>query len=77
MSSAEVIRAATLDSARFLAEAEAPDFGRVVPGARADLLLVSGDPRQDLAALSRIREVIVGGVRLHRAPLQAPGGDRE
>lgn len=77
MSPAEVIRAATLDSARFLSDSEEPDFGRVVPGARADLLLVSGDPRQDLAALSRIREVIVGGVRLHREPLQAPGGDRE
>ena len=77
MSPAEVIRAATLDSARFLSDSEEPDFGRVVPGARADLLLISGDPRQDLAALSRIREVIVGGVRLQREPLQAPGGDRE
>jgi len=42
------------------------DVGRVVPGARADLLLVEGDPLADLAALNRVRLVtrdgwIVGG----------------
>ena len=30
------------------------DTGRIVPGARADLLLVEGDPLDDLAALERV-----------------------
>src|SRR5215217_3399603 len=33
------------------------DTGRVEPGARADLLLVDGDPLADLAALERVRLV--------------------
>ena len=72
MSPSEVIRAATLDSARFLTDSDAPGFGHVAPGARADLLLVEGDPRRDLAALSNIREVILGGVRLQREALEIP-----
>jgi imidazolonepropionase-like amidohydrolase len=35
--------------------------GRVAPGARADLLLVDGDPLADLAALSRVRLVTRDG----------------
>jgi imidazolonepropionase-like amidohydrolase len=35
--------------------------GRVAPGARADLLLVDGDPLDDLAALSRVRLVTRDG----------------
>jgi imidazolonepropionase-like amidohydrolase len=35
--------------------------GRVVPGARADLLLVDGDPLDDLAALGRVRLVARDG----------------
>lgn len=72
MSPAQVIRSTTLDAARFLTRSPAPDFGRIAPGTRADLLLVEGDPRLDLAALSRIREVILGGARLRREPLEAP-----
>jgi imidazolonepropionase-like amidohydrolase len=37
------------------------DSGRVVPGARADLLLVEGDPLADLAALTRVRLVTRDG----------------
>ncbi|SRR6266545_406125 len=37
------------------------DVGRVVPGARADLLLVEGDPLADLAALTRVRLVTRDG----------------
>jgi imidazolonepropionase-like amidohydrolase len=37
------------------------DAGRVAPGARADLLLVAGDPLADLAALSRVRLVTRDG----------------
>ena len=35
--------------------------GRIVPGARADLLLVEGDPLADLAALERVRLVARDG----------------
>jgi imidazolonepropionase-like amidohydrolase len=66
---AEAIRAATIDPARFLANRPDPDFGRVVAGTRADLLLVDGDPTADLDALAAIRAVLLDGVVLDRMPL--------
>lgn len=63
---AQVIRAATLDAARWLANGQPPEFGRVAEGQRADLLLVEGNPLEDLNALSRIRAVIKDGVPLER-----------
>jgi imidazolonepropionase-like amidohydrolase len=71
---AEAIRAATLDAARFLADGREPDFGTVEVGKRADLLLVAGDPTQDLAALSRIKLLIQDGVAIERIPRNAQGG---
>lgn len=68
LSPADAIRAATLAPARFLSEKEAPDFGVVREGAKADLLLVEGDPTQDIKNLSRIRAVLKGGVLLERVP---------
>jgi imidazolonepropionase-like amidohydrolase len=66
----EAIRAATLLPARFLTRSERePEFGEVAVGRRADLLLVEGDPSADVAALARIREVILGGVRVERFPV--------
>ncbi|MGH7856146.1 MAG: amidohydrolase family protein, partial [Candidatus Binatia bacterium] len=62
----EAIRAATLDPARFLEVTEDPDFGVVAEGKRADLLLVDGDPTDDLHALARIRAVILRGIPLER-----------
>ncbi len=70
LSPVEVIRAATLDPARFLEQSDDPDFGQVKIGKRADLLLVNGDPASDLDAVSDIREVILGGVRLQRTPIE-------
>jgi imidazolonepropionase-like amidohydrolase len=40
------------------------DFGTVEPGARADLILVRGDPSRDLRALRRLESVVAAG-RLH------------
>ncbi len=40
------------------------DFGTVEPGARADLILLRGDPSRDLAALRRLDMVIAAG-RVH------------
>ena len=67
---AEVLRAATLYPARFLARSDDPEFGVVALGKRADLLLVDGNPLQDLSAVSAIRDVILGGVRLTRTPIR-------
>jgi imidazolonepropionase-like amidohydrolase len=68
LSKIEVIRAATLYPARFLADTEDPDFGVLAAGKRADLLLVDGDPLDDLGALARIRTVVVRGHEVIRTP---------
>lgn len=56
---AEALRMATAGAARFLgAEGE---FGVVTAGARADLLLLDGDPGEDLAALAAPAGVMARG----------------
>lgn len=70
MSPAEVLRSATYDGARWLAQSDEPDFGLVEVGKRADLLLVNGDPSESLEAVSDIRAVLLGGVPLKRQPIQ-------
>ena len=64
MSPVEVLRAVTSEPGAFLD----PDggIGRVAPGSRADLLLVRGNPSEDINALAAIEAVFVGGVRLER-----------
>ena len=59
---AEVLRIATVEAARFL-EAE-DEFGRIQPGLRADLLLVSENPLDDLGTLRRPEVVVARGVRV-------------
>ena len=66
---AEAIRAATLDSATWLANGEPIEFGAVRVGLRADLLLVDGDPTADISRLQNIREVILGGIPMVRSPV--------
>ena len=68
----EVIRAATLGPARFLAQSDTPDWGNVAVGQRADLLLVEGDPTRDVAALSAIRAVLQDGVPIERTSVENP-----
>ena len=63
------LRAATSAPAAFLDPAAS--FGRVVPGQRADLLMVRGDPSNDIRALQAIEEVFLGGVRLRRHPVSS------
>ncbi|MBI3782673.1 MAG: amidohydrolase family protein [Deltaproteobacteria bacterium] len=67
MSPAEVLRAATHDNARFLGGPHA-EFGDIVEGQRADLILVDGDPTTDIAAAQRIKHLWLGGVELLRHP---------
>jgi imidazolonepropionase-like amidohydrolase/phosphohistidine phosphatase SixA len=45
------------------------DFGTVEPGARADLILLRGDPSRDLSALRRLDSVIAAGKLHDRAAL--------
>ena len=71
LSELEVIRAATIDAARFLEAKDDPSFGVIAVGKRADLLLIDGDPREDLSNVSRIRAVLVRGMPVTRNLLTA------
>lgn len=72
LSNMDALRSATLvprDYFRSLANGGSAlgwraEFGTVEPGARADLILLRGDPSRDLAALRRLDTVIAAG-RVH------------
>ena len=64
MSPVDVLRAVTSEPGAFLDPTGR--IGRVSPGSRADLLLVRGNPSEDINALAAIEAVFVGGVRLER-----------
>lgn len=59
MSPVEVLRAATCDAAEALGLAGVT--GRIAPGHRADLVVLSADPLRDLAALDAPEAVACGG----------------
>lgn len=59
MTPAEVIAGGTSVNARFFGASER--LGAVRKGSAADLLLVEGDPLRDLAAMRRIRRVMLNG----------------
>jgi hypothetical protein len=56
---AQVLAAATWGGARALRRTA--DLGTVEVGKLADLIVVAGDPRDELAALQRVRHTLVGG----------------
>ena len=60
LSPAEAIRAATYNGARAVKLDD--DLGTLQPGRRADLLIVAGNPLDDLAALDAVRAVYKDGV---------------
>ena len=60
----EALRAATTAPAEFLGEVG--EIGTVSPGARADLIVVDGDPRDDVAVLRHPRAVMLRGAWLER-----------
>jgi imidazolonepropionase-like amidohydrolase len=64
----EAIRAATINPAVFLGKDE--EFGTVAEGKRADLLLLGGNPLQDLTRLKQPVGVMVRGKWLTREDLQ-------
>jgi imidazolonepropionase-like amidohydrolase len=58
----EALRAATTLPALYFGMG---DRGIIAPGTRADLVLVDGDPTQDIAATRAIRGVWIAGARVH------------
>ena len=65
---AEALRAATLATADAFGLS---DRGRIVVGARADLVLVDGNPLTDIAATRAIVRVFKNGFDVRRAPVDA------
>jgi imidazolonepropionase-like amidohydrolase len=65
----EAVSGATAEAARF-ADQEA-EFGTIRVGARADLLVLSGDPLADVGALRRLEGVMLRGEWLPRERLDA------
>lgn len=65
MRPAQALLAATAVDAKILRMDK--EIGRVVPGLKADLVAVAGDPTRDISAVSRVRFVMKNGV-IYRAP---------
>lgn len=61
MGTTDVLKSATSEAAKRLA---LPDRGVVKEGLRADLVLVAGDPFQDIAATRNIKAVWIAGVEV-------------
>ena len=67
LSNLDVLRAATIEAARYVGEDEIA--GSIEPGKRAQIVLVAGDPLVDIANSRRIRAVVDGGRIYDRAAL--------
>lgn len=67
LSTADTLRAATLNGAAYLGRAE--EFGTIDEGKRADLVLLAGNPLEDIANVRRIRGVVFRGELLDRDDL--------
>ncbi|MFN9356971.1 MAG: amidohydrolase family protein, partial [Alphaproteobacteria bacterium] len=65
MTPMQAIQSATINAARLLGQEK--DIGAIVPGLRADLVAVSGDPLLDVSVLhSRVEAVMKDGVVVKR-----------
>ncbi len=65
----EVLRTATVNPATFLNKKD--EFGMIAPGMRADMLLVSGNPLQDLSVIREPLGVMVRGMWLPKERLHS------
>lgn len=65
LAAVEALRTATSEAARALRIGD--ETGRLAPGLAADVLVVAGDPTQDLAALQRPQLVLARGRRFYEA----------
>ncbi len=63
LSAFEVLRAASKDAGDFVSRAVSPNerFGTLSPGARADVVLLRGDPTRDIRNVGRIAGVVARG----------------
>jgi imidazolonepropionase-like amidohydrolase len=68
----QALKAATSAAARFVSGKDDPDFGTVVNGKRADLIVVNGNPLNSTDVLDAIRYVIKDGWVLERHSLEGP-----
>jgi imidazolonepropionase-like amidohydrolase len=71
---AQALTAATAEPARVFGLA---DRGRVAPGQRADLVLVSGDPMTDITATRAIERIWRGGIACDRGAFVASAAEAE
>jgi len=55
----QALVAATMENARFFRIADR--LGSIEPGKLADLVLIEGDPLKDIAAMRRVRRVMLNG----------------
>lgn len=62
MSPGQVLEAATRVTAEAIGFGD--EIGSLTPGKLADLIVVDGDPSQDIAALGRVRAVFQSGQRV-------------
>ena len=67
LSPAQVLRSATLEPARWMGW----NTGKLEAGTRADLLLLAGNPLEDIRQTRNIEQVVLGGKLLKRADLDA------
>ncbi len=67
LSPLEALRAATLNAAEHMGDAQS---GTVEPGQRAELLLLRGDPLADIAATRQIDTVLMGDALLTRGAIE-------
>jgi imidazolonepropionase-like amidohydrolase len=66
LSNSEALRAGTSGSAESIAAHERA--GAIAAGRAADILVVDGDPTEDIATLWKVRDVFKAGVRVDRGP---------
>jgi imidazolonepropionase-like amidohydrolase len=71
LSAVDVVRSATVLAAR---QFGLSDRGVIAPGKRADLVLIDGDPLQDISAVSKIAGVWCAGVPVTGAPSRTQAG---
>jgi len=64
----EAVQAATLNAARFLGNEK--DFGTIEKGKIADLVLLEGNPLEDITHTQKINAVVLGGRLLPKPELQ-------
>jgi imidazolonepropionase-like amidohydrolase len=69
MSPAEVLRATTLNPARFFKMEDT--LGAIEPGKLADMVILDADPLANISATRQIRGVVLGERFLNRAALDA------